>query len=145
MRVFASSKIGAAALAAGFILAVIAIWREYPGWGPTCEGDCAVFLPPEEYAVKIAAALLTLLWTASVAIRGFPDQKVLASTTACALSGTVGALFLSIALAPVFGRYKFPVLGIAFFGIAGGLIGALAAWCVGRWWPNTSLERTRGR
>src|SRR5262245_41371382 len=100
MRAFASSKIAAAALAAGFILAVIAIWREYPGWGPSCEGDCEVFLPPSEYAVKIAAALLTLFWTVSVAIRSFPDRKVLASTIAGALSGMIGALFLSVAIAP---------------------------------------------
>jgi hypothetical protein len=143
MRLFASSKIGVVALAAGFTLAAIAIWREYPGWGPSCEGDCEVFLPPSEYVVKVAAALLTLLWTVSVAIRSLPDRKVLASTVACVLSGLVGAIFLSIALAPVFGRYKFPASGMAIVGTITGLIGALAAWCAGRWWPNTSLERTR--
>jgi hypothetical protein len=145
MRASASSKIGAAALATGFVLAVIAIWREYPGWGPSCEGDCVVFLPPSEYAVKIVAALVTLVWAVSVAIRSFPNRKVLASTIACALSGALGALFLSVALAPVFGRYKFPAAGMAIVGTVTGLIGAVVAWCVGRWWPNTSLERTRER
>jgi hypothetical protein len=146
MRVLASSKIGAAALAAGFVLAAIAIWREYPGWGPTCEGHaCEVFLSPSEYAVKIAAAILTLLWTASVGIRVFPGRAIVASTIACALAGAVAAIFLSAAIAPVLGRYKFPALGVAILGTVTGLIGASAAWCVGRWWPNTSLERTRAK
>jgi hypothetical protein len=143
MRAFAISKVGAAALAAGFVLGVITIWREYPGWGPSCEGDCEVSLPPWEYVLKIAAALLTLLWTASVAIRSFPGRKVIASAIACALSGVVGEFFLSVALAPVFGRYEFSIAGMAIWGTVTALIGALAAWCVGRWWPNTSLERTR--
>jgi hypothetical protein len=144
MRAYASAKVGAAALAAGFVLAVIAIWREYPGWGPTCEGfACEMFLPPEEYAVKVSAALLTLLWTASVAIRSFPSRRLLASAVACGLGGAIAVLFLSVAVAPVFGRYRFPLLGMAELGAITGLVGALAAWCVGRWWPNKSLERTR--
>jgi hypothetical protein len=128
MRAFAILKIGAATLAAGFTLAVITIWREYPGWGPSCEGDCEVFLPPFEYVVKIAAALLTLLWTASVAIRVFPGRPVMAATIACALSGAVGAVFLSVAVAPVFGQYRFPVFGTATYGAVAALIGALIAW-----------------
>src|SRR4051812_36873592 len=104
MKGYASAKVVIAAVAAGFVLAVIAIWREYPAWGPTCEGDCEVFLPPAEYVVKLVAALLTLLWTASVAIRSIPGHIILASTIGCALSGSIGVLFLSVALSPIFGR-----------------------------------------
>jgi hypothetical protein len=145
MNALASAKLLAATVAAGFVLAVIGLWREYPGFGPDCAPHTSCFLPPFEYVVKIAAALLTLAWTSSVAIRIFPGHKVLASTAGCALGGAIGFAFLSVAVAPVYGRFSFPIVGVAMLGAVTGLFGAFVAWAFTRWWPNNSLERTRER
>jgi hypothetical protein len=145
MNALASAKLVAATVAAGFVLAVIGLWREYPGFGPDCAPHTACFLPPFEYVLKIVAALLTLAWTSSVAIRSFPSHKVLASTAGCALGGAIGFAMLSMAVAPVDGRNNFPIGGVAMLGLVTGLFGALVSWRATRWWPNNALERTRER
>ena len=144
MNARAIAKVLAAAFAAGFVLALTTIWREYPGWGPGCEGDCFVVLPPAEYAVKLAVGLLSLMSVAAVAVKAFPIRKVLAASLACALSGAAGLFLLSAAIARIFGQYKFPdLLALVAVSTITGVVGALAAWGLGRWWPNKSLERTR--
>jgi hypothetical protein len=144
MNVRATTKIVAAALAAGFVLALTTIWREYPGWGPSCEGDCFIVLPAAGYAVKLAVGFLSLTSVAAVAVKAVPIRKVLAASLACALSGAVGLFLLSGAIARIFGQYKFPdLLALVAISTITGAVGALAAWGLGRWWPNKSLERTR--
>jgi hypothetical protein len=143
MNARATTKIVAAALAAGFVLALTTIWREYPGWGPSCEGDCFVAPPPAEYAVKLAVGLLSLISVAAVAIKAIPTRKVLAASLACAVSGAVGLFLLSGAIARVFGQYKFPdLLTLVAVSTVTGVVGALAAWA---WVGGGLTNRWSGR
>ena len=138
------AKVAGAVVTAAVVLVLATLWHDSPWSGEGCTGDCWVEVSKLDYVVKLAVALLSLVLTAAVTSRVVARHKVLAAAMACAASGAIAVFILSCLVAYTFGNYRGPdPIALITVSIVTGIVGALAAWCVVRWWPNKSLERTR--
>jgi hypothetical protein len=138
------AKVAGAVVTAAVVLVLATLWHDSPWSGERCAGDCWVEVSNLDYSVKVAVALLSLLLAAAVTSRVVARRKVLAAAMACAASGAIAVFILSGLVAYTFGNYRGPdSIALITVSIVTGIVGALEAWCVVRWWPNTSLERTR--
>jgi hypothetical protein len=150
----------AIALGAAIVVPTI-LWNDYPGSGPKptleYEGEPALGVerplaivhyyrepPPYEIAVKIVTSLLVLMAVAAIAAAQTQRRKIAVGAMAAALVAFAVTFALRAIAAPTLQISYFPSLStLAVNAAIGALLGALAAWAYGRWWPNKSLERTR--
>jgi hypothetical protein len=98
------------------------------------------YFPPStaEIVMRLAVGLTSLVAAAMVASRLFASRKLLTGAAVAAASATLAFLFLCA----VAGRM--PRSLVYYFALAASpIVGVPAALVAARWWPNTSLERTR--
>jgi len=146
MNVALVAKVAGAVVTAAVVLVLATLWHDAPWSGEGCAGDCWVEVSKVDYALKLAVALLSLVLVAAATSRAVARRKVLAAAMACAVSGAAAVFILSCLVAYTFGTFRGPdPIALITVSIVTGIVGALAAWCVVRWWPNKSLERTRAR
>jgi hypothetical protein len=144
MGVTSFVKLAGAVLASAAVLVSVTLWLDSPWSGEGCTGDCWVVLPKLVYLAKFVGGLAAIVFVAAAASRLVARRKVLAAALACASSGAIAVFVLSCLVAYTFGNFRGPdPIALAVVGAVAATVGAIAAWCLGRWWPNTALERTR--
>jgi hypothetical protein len=100
------------------------------------------YRPPSATEVALSAILaaVSLIGVSVFVARLVANRRILAGVGAAIMSTTLALLILAAAL------QRFPKPHTIYIGTIGSiLLGAAGAWMGGRWWPNKSLERTRGR
>jgi hypothetical protein len=144
MNVASFVKLAGAVLSAAVVLVLVTLWLDSPWLREGCTGDCWIVLPKLVYLAKIVSAITAVVFVAVAASRLIARHKILAAAIACASSGAIAVVVLSVLVAYTFGSFRGPdPIALAVVGAVAGTVGAIAAWCLGRWWPNTSFERTR--
>jgi hypothetical protein len=110
-------------------------------------GDAHLYRIPSdlELVLKIAVPLFALIGVAAYVASRVAVRKVVAGAAASA-SAALFALIIQYAIEDnldvLFVRHA---TTIATWSGASLAIGAASSWIAAVWWPNTSLERTRGR
>jgi len=95
--------------------------------------------------LKLVFSLLAIAGAAVFTAKRASRLKVIAGATAASLCALVGLQARHAVDAQVFDVGYVPsLLAVAIVGGLFFLFGALVAWGTERWWPNKSLERTRG-
>ncbi len=157
-------KVVAAILTCAAILSIAVLWNDMPGSVVECPPDdptsptadpalepytirhCTREVPASERIIKIVVAITALGVLSFVVVRLARKAPVWAAVASCVVSSVVSLLALGYLYGRIHGRWLIPdALPLLIVCSTAALLGAIASWAALKWWPNTSLERTRGR